>query len=240
MSIGYIFVMIVSGLSMGGAISGTANSQTEQEVRLQIAKAHGLQSWDQVEQLRYTFHVQRGKDQREHSWVWEVKEDRVSFAGTDKEGKPVKLTYLRSELNSRPTQQIKEIDASFINDQYWLLFPFHLVWDQGAKVEDTGRHKLPIGPGSARRIVVTYPPNGGYTPGDVWELFTGRDDRIIQWIYRRGGAAKPTVTATFDEYRQLGPLVVSLSHRGAEKGFRVWFTDVAVKLVGSAQWVPAK
>lgn len=54
------------------------------------------------------------------------------------------------------------------------------------------------------------------------------------------GAAKPTLAATWEENRHLGPLVVSLNHRGTEKGFRVWFTDVAVKLVGSDHWIAAK
>src|SRR6266849_7036441 len=101
------FLRIVSGLLIGLAIAATSSSQTEPEARLRIAKAYGFQSWDQVEQLRFTFHVQRGKDQRARAWVWEVKPDRVSFAGTDKEGKPVKLTYLRSELNAQRAQQMK-------------------------------------------------------------------------------------------------------------------------------------
>jgi len=233
-------LVIVSGLLAVLAMGGTANSQNEQEVRLRIAKAYGFQSWDQVEQLRFAFHVQRGKDHLVRSWVWEPKVDRVSFAGTDRQGKPVKLTYLRSELNAEPAPQVKEIDASFINDQYWLLFPLHLEWDQAAKVDDTGPHNLPIGPGSGRRIVVTYPPNRGYTPGDTYELFVGGNGRIVQWIYHRGGAAKPTLVATWEENRHLGPLLVSLNHRGAERNIRVWFTDVAVKLAGSDHWIVAK
>jgi hypothetical protein len=240
MSAHHEFLTIVSGVLAGLVICGTGNAQTEQDVRQRIAKAYGIQSWDQVEQLRFAFHVQRGKDQRARSWVWEPKVDRVSFAGTDKQGKPVKLTYLRSELNAQPAQQVKEIDASFINDQYWLLFPFHLVWDQAAKVEDSGMHKLPSGPGNGRRIVVTYPSSGGYTPGDVYELFVGEDGRIIQWAYHHGGATKPTLVATWEENRHLGPLVVSLNHRGAEGDIRVWFADVAVKLAGSEGWTVAK
>jgi len=232
--------MIVSGLLIGLAIGGTANSQNEQNVRLSVAKAYGFQSWDQVQQLRFTFNVQRGANHVARSWVWEPKADRVSFTGTDQQGQPVKLTYLRRELNAQPAPQIKETDPHFINDQYWLLFPFHLAWDQAAKVEDTGSHKLPIGPGSTRSIAVTYPPNGGYTPGDIYELFVGGDGRIVQWIYRRSGAAKPTLVATWEEHRHLGPLVVSLNHRGAARDFRVWFTDVAVKLVGSDHWILPK
>ena len=56
----------------------------------------------------------------------------------------------------------------------------------------------------------------------------------------RGGAAKPTLVATWEENRHLGPLVVSLNHRGAERNIRVWSTDVAVKLAGSDYWIAAK
>ena len=61
----------------------------------------------------------------------------------------MKLTYLRSQLDSQPAIVKDEIDPFFINDQYRLLFPLHLVWDTSAKVEDTGMHKLPMGKGSA-------------------------------------------------------------------------------------------
>jgi hypothetical protein len=88
--------------------------------------------------------------------------------------------------------------------------------------------------------VVTYPPNGGYTPGDVYELFVGEDGRIVQWVYHHGGAAKPTLVATWEENRHLGPLMVSLNHRSAEREIRVWFTGVAVKLAGSERWTVAK
>jgi hypothetical protein len=39
------------------------------------------------------------------------------------------------------------------NDQYWLLFPFHLVWDTSATVEDAGMQKLAAPSARARRAV---------------------------------------------------------------------------------------
>jgi hypothetical protein len=99
-------------------------------------------------------------------------------SGLHEAGQPVKLTYLRSQLSSQAAVVKDEIDPAFINDQYWLLFPFHLVWDSNAKVEDTGMQKLPLGKGSAKRVVVTYPSEGGYTPGDTWELFVGPDNHV--------------------------------------------------------------
>jgi hypothetical protein len=81
--------------------------------------------------------------------------------------------------------------------------------------------------------------DGGYAPGDVYELFVGEDDRIIQWAYRHGGAAKLRLVATWKENRHLGPLVVSLNHRCPERDIHVWFADVAVKLAGSEGWTVA-
>ena len=60
--------------------------------------------------------------------------------GNDQAGQPVKATYVRSQLSSQPAVVQDEVDPAFINDQYWLLFPFHVVWDSGgdgAHVEET-------------------------------------------------------------------------------------------------------
>ena len=214
-----------------------------------IAKAYGLDSFNQVEQIRYTwtadaFHLSR-------SWLWNTKTGQVSYESKDKEGKPVKLTYNRSQLDREPAMVKSEIDPAFINDQYWVLFPFHLVWDTSAKVEDTGEHKLPLGKGSARRIVVTYPSEGGYTPGDTWELFVGPDNRIKVWSWHRASAPKATGTWAWEDHKKAGPLLIALDHHGvlfspptagakpfpSPKPTRIVFSDVAVKLVGSNDWI---
>jgi len=104
-------------------------------------------------------------------------------------------------------------------------------------------HKLPLGKGSARRVVVTY-PSAGYSPGDTWELFVGTDNRIQEWVYHHGGSAKPTGVWSWEDYKRAGPLLVSLNHRGRGmdgKPLRVFFSDVAVQLVGGANtWVKAQ
>ena len=226
-----------------GLLMFSANSWAQQRppIAEQIAKAYGFDSFGQIEAIRYTFNAGIG-DVKTRSWVWEPKTDRVSYDGKDKAGKPVKVSYLRSQLSSQPAVVKDEVDALFINDQYWLLFPFHLVWDTSAKVEQTGTHPLPLGKGSAERVVVTYPSQGGYTPGDIWELFVGPDNRIKEWTYHPGGSAKPVVLATWVDYKKAGPLLFSLDHHGTRLGkpARIFFTDVAVKLVGSNTWMNAQ
>ena len=220
----------------------TSWAQKRPPIAQQIAKAYGLDSFSQIERIRYTFSADLGKVKLSRTWIWEPKTGQVSYDGKDKAGKPVKLTYLRSQISNQPAVVKDEIDPAFINDQYWLLFPLHLSWDSSAKVEETGMHKLPLGKGSAGRVVVTYPSEGGYTPGDTWELFVGTDNRIRQWSYHPGGSAKPTAVASWEDYRKAGPLLVSLDHRGTFKGkpMRIVFSDVSVKLVGSGTWANAQ
>src|SRR5215813_11051438 len=115
----------------------------------QIAKAHGLDSFGQIEAIRYTFNAQFPGVNVARSWIWEPKTGKVSFEGKDKDGKPVKATYVRTQLNSQPANVKDEVDPSFVNDNYWLLFPFHAYWDKSAAVTDQGTKPLPIGTGSA-------------------------------------------------------------------------------------------
>jgi hypothetical protein len=211
----------------------------------QIAKTYGLDSWGQIEAVRYTFNLDLPalNLKLSRSWIWEPKADRVTFEGKDKAGKPVKVTYVRSQLDSQPDNVKKEIDPGFINDQYWLVFPFHALWDTGATVEDKGMQKLPTGKGSARHVVVKYPSNIGYTPGDTWELYVGADNRVQQMVFHHGGSAKPNlVVATWAGYKKAGPLLISTDHHGTADGkpMTLTFSDVAVKLTGSDTWVKAQ
>ena len=208
----------------------------------QIAKTYGLGSFDQIEQIRYTFNAQFPGVDLSRSWIWEPKTGRVTYEGKDKAGNPVKITYLRSQLASQDAMVKDEIDPGFMNDQYWLLFPFHTVWDTSAQVTDQGMQKLPIGDGSARKVVVKYPSDVGYTPGDTWTLFVGPDNRVQQFIYNRGGPKKPSeVIMSWAGYKKAGPLLISTDHMGTADGnpARIFFTNVAVKMAGSDSWIDA-
>ena len=88
-----------------------------------------------------------------------------------------------------------------------------------------------------------YPSDVGYTPGDTWELYVGSDNRVQQFIYRRGGPKKPSlVIATWADYKKAGPLLFSTDHRRTADGkpLRISFSDVSVKLTGSDTWVTAR
>jgi len=209
----------------------------------QLAKTYGLDSFGQIEAIRYTWNAQFPGVNLSRTWTWEPKTNRVTYEGKDKDGKPVKVTYLRSQLGSQPDNVKNEIDPGFVNDNYWLLFPFHATWDASANIQDKAAQPLPLGNGSADLVSVKYPADGGYTPGDTWDLYVGKDNRVEQFVYRRGGPKKPSVvTTTWEDYKKAGPLLIAMDHRGNADGqqIRIFFSDVAVKLSGSDNWVNAQ
>jgi len=225
-------------------LTTTCWAQNRPPIVEQIAKAYGLDSFGQIDAIRYTWNAQFPGVNVSRSWVWEPKTNKVSYEGKDKDGKPVKVTYMRSELSSQSDAVKNEVDPGFTNDNYWLLFAFHAYWDTSATVTDQGMHKLPLGNGSAELVAVKYPAEGGgYTPGDTWELYVGKDNRVEQFAYHRGGPKKPSlVIATWAGYKKAGPLMISTEHRGTADGkpLHLFFSDVAVKLTGSDTWVDAK
>ena len=233
------------GLLVFGAIVVAAPSwaQNRPPILEQVAKAYGLDSWDNVTAIRYTWNAQFPGVNVSRTWTWEPKTNKISYEGKDKDGKPVTATYLRSELSKQPENVQKDIDPAFNNDNYWLLFPLHAYWDTGAAVTNEGLHKLPIGAGSATLVPVKYSGDGGYTPGDTWDLYIGKDNRVEQFVYHRGGPVKPSVvTATWTGYKKAGGLDISTEHRGTADGkpLHLWITDLAVKVTGSDAWVDAK
>lgn len=209
----------------------------------QIAKAYGLDSFGQIEAIRYTWNAQFPGVNLSHSWVWEPRTNRVSYEGKDKDGKPVKAIYLRSQLDSQPANVKSEIDPAFVNDNYWLLFPLHAYWDSSATVTNQGVKPLPQGNGSAELVSVKYPSDGGYTPGDTWDLYVGKDNRVEQFVYHRGGPKKPSVViTTWEGYKKAGPLLISTDHNGTADGkpVRIFISDVSVKLAGAENWINAQ
>lgn len=227
-------------------LAGTSRAQTRPPDVEQLAKAYGLDSWGQIEAVRYTFNldIPAFKLTLSRTWTWEPKTGNVTYESKDKDGKPVKISYNRSQLNSAPADVKDEIEPNFVNDNYWFIFPFHANWDTSATVTVKQNQKLPIGAGTAKLVSVKYPAEvGGYTPGDTWDLYVGKNGRVVQFIYHRGGTKKPSnVTSTWAGYKMAGPLLVSTEHRGTADGkpLHLSLLNVAYKLAGSDKWVDAK
>jgi hypothetical protein len=234
-----VFLVLASGMPL--VLPSASEAQQLPPVAKQMAKTFGLDSFGQVEAIRYTFSIPGLVPPR--TWEWHPKTDTVTYEGKDKQGNPMKVTYKRSEIDSQSDVVKNQIDPGFVNDQYWLLLPLHVEWD-GATVTDEGMHETPLGKTQAQRIVVKYAASG-YSPGDTWELYVGPDKRVVEMTYHRAVPVPKLpnlVNAKWEGYKKAGPLLFATEHHGTADGqpFELTFTDVAVKVKGSKDWMSAQ
>lgn len=197
-------------------------AETAKEVAEKIAAAGGYEDFGQVESIGFTFRLDNKGKEVTRIWKWWPREDKVSLTGED--GKVTE--YVRS-ASDRP----EKTDRQFVNDQYWLLFPFHLIWDQDAALEtfEPTAELQAATEAEVSGLRVSYPAEGGYTPGDIYELFYNEQNQIVRWIFRKGGKPAEGTGMTWEDYQKAGPLTLSMNHRREGEDFRLWFTDVTVE-----------
>ena len=223
------------------SLPATAAAQQLPPAAKQMAKTFGLDSFGKVEAIRYTFEIPGLVPPR--TWEWHPQTDTITYEAKDKDGKATKVTYKRAAIDSQSDAVKTQIDPGFVNDHYWLLLPFHVAWD-GATVTDEGMQPTPLAKTSAQKIVVKYAPSG-YSPGDTWDLYVGPDHRVLEMTYHRAVPAPKLpnlVHAKWEGYKKAGPLLISTDHHGTADGnnFELTFTNVAVKLKGSKEWIEAQ
>src|SRR5690554_378738 len=205
--------------------SDKINIVQEQETTLtatdKIAQAYGLDHWNKVKVISYTFNVDRDSTHFERSWVWLPKTNQVTLI-TEKDT----IQYNRLQLDSTNIDS----DKAFINDKFWLLAPFNLVWDQGKTISNPVEEISPINKRKLNKITVTYSNEGGYTPGDAYDFYFNNNYLIEEWVYRKENAKTPTLTTTWENNNQFHNIILSLNHKKPEDNWELFFTNVSIKL----------
>ena len=125
---------------------------------------------------------------------------------------------------------LTKIDRGFINDKFWLLIPFQLVWDQGTTVSEPIKTEAPISKNKMNKITLTYPNEGGYTPGDAYDIYYGDDYLIKEWAYRKGNKPEASLINTFENYQDFNGIKIALEHKKAKGDWNLNFTNVKVTL----------
>jgi len=201
---------------------GADSKKIEQTVPEKIANAHGIKNWKNVEELKFTFNVDRDTAHYERGWIWNIKKNEVTGIS---EGDTV--TYNRKE---EIDSTIAKVDAGFINDKYWFLAPFNLVWDKGSYSYDvTEKAEAPIAKTPMQKLTIVYTSEGGYTPGDAYDFYFEDDHIIKEWTFRKANQSEPTLTTTWEEYTNLNGLDISKTHKNTEGNFKLYFTNIQVK-----------
>jgi hypothetical protein len=185
------------------------------------------EGWDrlgEIETLSFTFVVEKeGEVRARRAWSWAPETGSVTRTV---DGNALTFTF------GAPADEAQiQADAQFVNDLFWLAPPLQWLWansdqqltQRGASVP------LPIGEGTGRHVILAYAADGGgYTPGDAYDLYLDENDRIVAWTYRKDGAEEPTLSTTFTDYQQVGPLWIATDHANADGSFHVRFEDLSV------------
>ena len=193
-----------------------------------VAGKYGIDSFSDISSIAFTFNVRNKDVTVKRTWAWEPKTGRVVYNGPGISGADTSVTYNRNQIDTQSATTVYA-DKRFINDQYWLLFPFHMVWDKNVDIKIDGKKKFPLSDETGTSLIVEYKNNVGYTPNDVFVLFLGDDNMIRQWIYRPGGSKEKERPYTWESNKKFDGITISTEHYGKDNQTKVWFTNIKVE-----------
>ena len=185
-----------------------------------IANANGYEAWKDVSEISFTFNVDRGGNHFERSWTWNPKTSDIKMVSQKDT-----VRYNRTNMDSLSMKT----DAAFINDKYWLLAPFQLVWDDGITVSEKEHTVAPISKDTLNQLTIVYGNEGGYTPGDAYDFFYDENFEIKEWNYRKGNAETPSMSTTWEDYENFNGIEIAKMHKDSTGNFKLYFTDISVK-----------
>lgn len=200
--------------------TATETTETEKTVPERIAEAHGFEHWKDVERITFTFNVDRDSMHFERSWDWEPKTNMVTaISGAD---------TLRYDRNAMDSIALKT-NGGFINDRYWLMAPFNLMWDaNNYTFEHAAEATAPISQEPMQKLTIVYANEGGYTPGDAYDFYFKDDYVIREWAYRKSNQEEPNLVSTWEDYVEMEGLKLAQQHNRPEGGTSLYFTGLSV------------
>ena len=183
-----------------------------------IARAYGIDSFNKLNKLQYTFNVSRHDTLLvARTWLWNRESGDITMI-TDQDT----VNYQQANI----TEELKKVDHRFINDKYWLLFPFQLVWDSNMTYTNMGSQKAPISGNELTKLTVQYGEDGGYTPGDAYDLYLDDNWIIREWEFRKSGKESPGSMISWEGYAEYNGIKVATDHFNKDSGLRIYFSDI--------------
>ncbi|RRO13861.1 hypothetical protein [Flavobacteriaceae bacterium 14752] len=197
----------------------TANKTEETKTIInKIADAYGFENWPKVEKIEFSFVVNPGEKEMLRHWIWHPKKQQVTLVNENE-----RISYKRSNV----MEEFVKTDKAFVNDSFWLLFPFQLEW--GVFNYETVENVIsPIQQKESTKLIVKYPNEGGYTPGDRYDVYLNENYHIIEWAYYPSGKKEPALTNTFEDLSNFNGIKINMIHRNPETGFQLNFRDISI------------
>lgn len=219
-----IIALAVISIIIIACKSDKEQTQPEKIVELsvaeKIANRYGLENWNDVNTIKFTFNVDRDSSHFERSWEWSPKTNDVVLTSNTNTTK-----FNRAELDSTNINA----DKAFINDKYWLLTPFNLVWDSGTTISEPTKESASLSNKELNKITLTYPNQGGYTPGDAYDFYYNDDYIIEEWVYRKGNAQAPSMMTTWENNQNFNGIIIPMSYKKTSDNWELYFTDVVIE-----------
>jgi hypothetical protein len=105
------FMTILSGLNVIRLcalgllliLPATSGARQRPPIFENLAKTYGLESFGQIDAIRYTFNAEAPGFNVSRTWAWEPKTDEVTYEGKDKSGNPVTRDKRRIQAGRQPS-----------------------------------------------------------------------------------------------------------------------------------------
>ncbi|MBT8299021.1 MAG: hypothetical protein KJO52_11875 [Maribacter sp.] len=185
-----------------------------------VAYKSGFENWKKVNELQFTFYVDRDTSHFERTWIWEVNKNQITSITAEDT-----ITYNRSKMDS----VAMKTNGGFINDKYWLMAPFNLIWDEGNYTFSHQEEEIaPLSKKPMHKLTIVYGSEGGYTPGDAYDFYFEDDYLIKEWVFRKGNQPEASLVTTWEDYAEINGLTLAKMRKNDE-GFKLYFTNIEVK-----------
>jgi hypothetical protein len=183
-----------------------------------------------IMEIKYTYSAKSSEGAVTHGWEWFPKTDDVIFTGKDPLGKKGKVTYSRKALkDTRKEAAVHTIDAWFVNDLYWLLFPYFLKNDPQKRMTRNNSAVMPLSGKWATGITVEYYKPDPRRPGDKFEVYVDSLYQIKEWVVYPYESHRAVAANKWENYRQVGPFMISFSRIAPNgKGIAVKISEVKI------------
>ncbi|WP_037315282.1 hypothetical protein [Salegentibacter sp. Hel_I_6] len=216
----FLFSVLISCKNNETKIGEKVETEDAKSIEQQIAEAHGLNNFDEVEEIQFTFNVKVQDSVRtSRSWTWKPQTDEIRLTEGD-----ISRNYTKTDSIA---ESDKDIDQKFINDSYWLLFPYQMVWSD-AKISEEKTGTAPISKEEMNYLEVSYKDEGGYTPGDTYVVYYDDDLLLKEWIYKSADGNREMPT-TWEDFEDFQGLKIARSHKSPDGSFELFFSDIEVK-----------
>ncbi|GAL00288.1 hypothetical protein JCM19314_542 [Nonlabens ulvanivorans] len=185
----------------------------------QVAQAAGFDNWDAIKEVKFTFSVGKmGRNLYDRNWTWNRHTGDVTLIAS-----PDTVHYNRRQ----PMDSIQtSADRAFVNDIYWLLPEFKFITDSGTKIVEKSNTVAPISKDTLDMFTIVYSNDGGYTPGDAYDVYYDKKHNLREWVYRQQNDTTIGMMTTFEKFDTINGIKVATDHRTPDRMTRIHLTNI--------------